>query len=155
MKKISFLVFITVLLSCTRENLSHLSLNDEKLYHLATDSSNVYYYQNGQILSPAGNSPHGTFRLWFNTTAYNVLDASLELPAGAVFPDSSLIVKQLLQSGVPAYYSVMYKRDGGWSWGEYYADGEVFYSVGKAGGACVSCHSQTPNRDMIRTFDLH
>jgi len=43
----------------------------------------------------------------------------------------------------------------GWIWAEFETNGTVKTSVSAKGSACISCHSGTPNRDLIRTFDLH
>lgn len=42
-------------------------------------------------------------------------------------------------------------------WAEYALDGRPVISLTGKGaiGSCVSCHSTTPNRDLMLTFDLH
>jgi len=129
--------------------------SDKKLFELAQNSTGHTYYQNGAALPAAGNSPHGSFRLRFNPKAFSALDSLGELPAGNVFPDSSLLVKEALSGNNVNLYAVMYKKQGAWLWAEYKPDGETVYSLFKDPSGCTSCHSQTPNRDFVRTFDLH
>lgn len=85
------------------------------------------------------------------------------LPAGGVFPDGSVIVKEVQpRAGAPATtYAVMYKdarnaiAGSGWLWAEFGPDGSVQYSASNRGGACVSCHQREDGRsnDLVRTFE--
>ena len=43
----------------------------------------------------------------------------------------------------------------GWVWAEFKTDGSAAFSTSKKGDGCISCHSNNPNRDLTRTFDLH
>ena len=82
-------------------------------------------------------------------------------PAGNTFPSGSIIVKEVTSGGSVSLYAVMKKDPGndnagnGWLWGEYNPDGSTAFSVSKKGDGCISCHSGSPNRDLVRTFDLH
>jgi hypothetical protein len=130
-------------------------VNDKSVFELVLKTAGSGYYQSGAVLPGAGNSPHGSFKLRMNNAAQRVLNSSGELPAGgAVFPDSSLIVKEI-QSPGEIQYSVMYKNGRSWAWAEFRGDGKAIYSITANGGSCISCHSITPNRDLVRTFDLH
>lgn len=148
---------ITGLYACTWDKgLPDSNLTDAALFGITTDTTGKVYYQNSAILPPAGGSPHGNFRLRFNSKAASVLDGSLELPVGQTFPDSSLIVKEALDgSNTLSIYAVMYKYKGSWLWAEYYAGGSVIYSNTLNGPVCISCHSAGANRDLVRTFDEH
>lgn len=119
------------------------------------------WYQNGDTLPGTSPSPHGNFTLRFNSVAQSVLDSTGELPVGASFPSGSILVKEAISGGVLSLHVVM-KKDpsssnsgSGWLWAEYSTDGSVSYGVASKGGACVSCHSTSPNRDLVKTFDLH
>ncbi len=164
MKKANFLMaviaFIISFHSCKKDDKG--SPEDETLYGEVTSASKNYY-QNANTLAAAGNSPHGSFKLWFNATAKAALDTTGELPSGSSFPSGSLIVKEVQSGGATSLYAVM-KKDpasanagSGWLWAEYNTDGSVVISVTKKGsdGSCVSCHSGNTNRDLTNTFDLH
>jgi hypothetical protein len=142
-----------VLFSCKKKKLN------ENLYEEATATGLTFYQNNDSILSPAGPSPHGTFKLKFNSTTVSQLGSDGKFPGGT-FQDGSVIVKEVYSGNQVTLYAVMKKDDSrfsanGWLWGEYKPDGEVVYSVGEKGKVCVSCHSGSPNRDLTRSFDLH
>ena len=133
---------------------------DESLYDEIT-ASGYSFYQGGVILAAASASPHGPFKLRFNATALAVLDSTGELPSGNAFPSGSILVKEVYDGLDLDLYAVM-KKDptnsnsgAGWVWAEYDSDGTVITSISSSGTACVSCHDDTPNRDLVRTFDLH
>nr|MBP7438447.1 cytochrome P460 family protein [Bacteroidia bacterium] len=119
------------------------------------------YYQNGNTLSAASPSPHGSFKLKFNSTALAALDSTGELPSGATFPNGSVIVKEVVSGSGVTLLAVMKKEPSnanagsGWMWAEYEPDGSTVFSVGKKGDGCIGCHSGSPNRDLVRSFDLH
>lgn len=133
---------------------------DKQLYNEVMQADTTYY-QNGNVLSGAAASPHGSFRLRFNSIAAGALDINGELPAGNTFPDGSLIVKEIISGGEISLYAVM-KKDlssnsaaSGYLWAEYQTNGTVVFSAAKAGSGCIGCHSESPNRDLVRTFDFH
>jgi hypothetical protein len=133
---------------------------DEALFEEIMGSGYAYY-QGGAILPADSASPHGSFRLRFNTIAQSALDSTGELPAGGTFPDGSILVKEVYDSTSLDLYAVM-KKDpsnsnagSGWLWAEYDTDESVINPINNNGTACVSCHSATPNRDLVRTFDFH
>lgn len=119
------------------------------------------YYQNGALLSGVSPSPHGSFKLRFNNIAMAALDSTGELPMGNTFPTGAVIVKEIFSGTTIDQFAVM-KKDAsnanagsGWVWAEFKPDGTVTYSAANKGSGCISCHSGIPNRDLIRTFDLH
>ncbi len=140
--------------SCTKENGGNGITSDAKIYKLASAISPRNYYMGGSVLSPQGNSPHGNFKLWLNNKAASKLDVTGELPIGDIFPDSSLIVKEL---GTPdvTQLAVMYKLKSTWYWAEYKPNGEVLISINAKGSSCISCHSQSGHRDNVVTYTLH
>jgi hypothetical protein len=150
-----FVTCFIVVHSCTYDKGPMLPpLSNELLFEYVQKTAGKGYYQNGNTLNPAGNSPHSSFTLRMNEHAQQVLDNFGELSTGNIFPDSSLIVKEN-QTGSSIKYAVMFKNGGSWTWAEFGASGEVFYSITSEGKVCISCHSTSPNRDMTRTFDLH
>jgi hypothetical protein len=119
------------------------------------------YYKNGEVLNAASQSPHGSFKLRFNSIAASALDSMKELPPGNSFPQGSVIVKEVTGSGGVSLYAVM-KKDAasessasGWVWAELNTDGTAHYSTANKGIGCTGCHSESPHRDLVRTFDLH
>ncbi len=134
---------------------------DSALYELVKNNTFAYYLGKDTLWSPAANSPHGPFKLRFNAKALAALDASGRLPVGAKFPDSSIVVKEFYAGSQVDIYVPMMKlpRDtnsgSGWVWGEYLGDGGLIHSVTNKGQGCIHCHTQTPNRDFLRSFDLH
>lgn len=133
---------------------------DKALYSEIT-ASGYSFYQSGNVLPGVSPSPHGSFKLRFNATALAALDSTGELPSGGTFPTGSIIVKDVYSNGSISLYAVM-KKDpsngnagNGWVWAEFQPGGSVSFSTSKKGDGCISCHSGTPNRDLVRTFDLH
>lgn len=142
--------------SCKKEDKTNEKLFDE------TKGGNLVFYQNkDSILTPAGGSPHGNFKLKFNNTAAEQFGNDGKLPVGKTFPDGSLIVKEIYSGETLTLYAVM-KKDSkskfagnGWLWAEYEPGGNTKFSIGKKGEGCISCHSSTPNRDLTKSFDFH
>jgi hypothetical protein len=154
--RFTFLVGALIIFhSCAKEKAKvPFQVTNQALFELIQQTAGSGYYQSGMILSPKGNSPHGTFKLRMNNVAQRVLNTDGELSPGETFPDSSLIVKELQSAGT-TQYAVMYKSGSEWSWAEISASGNPIYSVTSNGAACIPCHSSSTNRDLIRTFDLH
>lgn len=155
MKKgiIIFLVFGMVFACAKKE--------DEEIYN-EVSSATYTYFDNGAILNPLGGSPHGDFKLKFNSIAQAALDANGELPVGESFPLGSILVKEALNSNGEVTLLVVMKKDPdnknaelGWVWAEYEPNGKVVISASDKGQACVSCHNSGTHRDYVRTFDLH
>ena len=85
-KKVIFLAGVIaiaiVVNSCEYHDTSDLvtsTTTDETLFEVINESG-YQYYQNGNMLSPASASPHGSFKLRFNAIAWSSLDATGELP---------------------------------------------------------------------------
>lgn len=147
--------FMCVLSSCTKEVAKNpeLAFNDKALYDSCRYGIGFKYYKNKDTVyqvDPASNSPHGSFKLKFNAIGYAALMDSGRLPVGKRFPEGSMIVKEVQSNGM---YAFMYKHNNAWLWGEAYADGTTAFSVLKdAKTSCVNCHSQSGQRDLIRSF---
>lgn len=134
---------------------------NEKLYEESKSSELSYYKGKDTIYSGKGGSPHGNFKLKFNSVAISSLGADGKLPIGGSFKEGSLIVKEVY-SGTELTLIVAMKKDSkskfsanNWVWAEYEPNGDVYYNVSKKGKACISCHSTSTNRDFTRSFDLH
>lgn len=152
---IALLVLGTLLLSCKKRKTNSVLYEEAK-------ASGLTFYKNKDTTWPAkGGSPHGPFKLKFNSTAVAAFDSTGKLPAGVSFPTGSLIVKEIYENGSLTLYAVMKKEPGnkwageGWLWGEYDKDGDTKFSVAEEGSGCTGCHSTSPHRDYARSFDLH
>lgn len=150
---------IITIQSCKKDKVESVD-GDSDLYNEIA-AGGFTYYQNAALLSAAGASPHGSFKLRFNATAQAALDSTGELPSGGTFPTGSIIVKEVHAGGSINLYAVM-KKDpsnsnagSGWLWGEYKTDGSTAFSISKKGDGCISCHSGAENRDLTQTFVLH
>jgi Cytochrome P460 len=137
------------------------SVNTSESLFTELNAGGYQYYQNGGTLSPASASTHGSFRLRFNGIAASSLDNSGELPLGNTFKDGSILVKEVYRNNILSLYAIMKKAPldptaaNGWLWAEYALDGTAVYSISQKGAGCTNCHSETPNRDFVRTFDFH
>jgi hypothetical protein len=153
---IAFLLVVSLAFcsACTKKHLN------EDLFGEAQSADLVYYQGIDSLMSPAGGSPHGDFKLLFNAKALTALSNDGKLAIGSEFPEGSLIVKRGYSGSTLRLYAVMKKSSSrfaadGWLWAEYEADGKVTASAAKKGEQCIDCHARTPNRDHTRSFDLH
>ncbi len=139
------------------------ALTDAEVSALARATTGWTYYKNrpDTLLRSAG-SGHAEARLRtrYNAQAATQLDANGKVRSGASFPDSSLIVKELIVGGTLNRYAVMMKirgsanaSAGGWLWAYYAPDGSAQIGIGGKGGACVGCHSS--GIDYSRMNDSH
>ena len=166
--KVFIILILTVLtflplISCVYHKLddpSASSFTDANLFEEINEPG-FEYYQGGTILQPASQSPHGNFKLRFNEEALSSLDATGELPEGGTFKEGSVIVKEVFVNNTLVQFAIMKKSPGdpnaanGWLWSERGPNGSLDYSITGKGGSCTSCHGDQPNRDFVRTFDLH
>ncbi len=152
---------IVILQSCTSDKA--FSPDDASLFAEVYKSGYTYYQNDLSILPAGGDSPHGFVRIKFNEIAQASLDSTGKLPLGASFPEGAVIVKEIYADPAePLIYYVIMKKDpaaeyaaDGWLWGEYEENGTVSGAVSNKGSGCTGCHSESPNRDFVRTFDLH
>lgn len=147
---------LAVLFSCTKDQGINpdLAFSDRALYDSCRNLAAFRYYKNdpGAVYSGV-HGPHGAFKLRFNHIAYAALTDNGKLPASKKFPDGSLIVKDVQSSG---QYALMYKKNGSWLWAEINADGSVAFSTTKEPSAtCISCHSQSGQRDLAVSFNFY
>lgn len=154
---------LAILKSCVNHDIGDSTLEpitDASLFEEANDSG-FAYYANGNILSAVSPSPHGSFKLRFNSIAATALDNTGELPANGTFPAGSVVVKEGFQNNTLNLLIAIKKAPtdanagDGWVWGAYLLDGTPTITIQDKGAQCVNCHNDTPNRDLLRTFDLH
>src|SRR5436190_10377932 len=134
---------------------------DAGLFEQVASPSGYVYFNGGLLLAPDPASPHGYFKLRFNDIATSALDANGRLPVGSIFPNGSILVKEVYDGGNLVLYAIMRKdpsnpdASNAWLWAELGPAGETAFTVKRRGDGCVSCHGTSPNRDLTRTFDLH
>jgi hypothetical protein len=158
MKIISCFIIVTVILiSCTKKVGKDPLLGFSDFAMLdSINTAGLYYYKNSSaLLSPAGNSPHGSSKLRFNKIGINALTDGGKLPVGGTMPDGSLVIKDMFEGNTISIHAFMYKRAGSWIWGEIKPNKQVIFSVNRNSSVCTSCHSQGGNRDLVTSFNLH
>ena len=142
--------------------------SDAALFGLVTQTQPFAAYTRFPNLAAAADgvltasSAHQPFiRVSLNATAAAALQNG-RLPAGASFPDGSIVFKEVLTfDRVPTVYAVMYKdranalAGNGWLWAEYRPNGSVGFSITNRGDACTSCHAleQGSQNDLVRSFE--
>ncbi|HET9424475.1 MAG TPA: hypothetical protein VFO55_03815 [Gemmatimonadaceae bacterium] len=139
------------------------AVSDTDLRMLVQPSGAWAYFRNVSTpIARASTSPHPEpfIRVRYNAFAATQLDAGGFVKTGAVFPDSSVIVKELSDGATVSTLAVMMKLNGsrsagfgGWIWAEYTPAGTVRYSTTERGGACSSCHAR--GIDYTRMNDTH
>jgi hypothetical protein len=126
------------------------TVSDAAVQALASVRSGWVFYKNRpDTLNRSQGSGHPEARLLtrYNAKAATQLDATGKVRAGAVFPDSSIIVKDLINGNSLVTVAVMMKLSkspqatpDGWIWTEYSANGNVAASVNSRGQSCTGCH---------------
>jgi hypothetical protein len=129
---------------------------DKSLLDSCRNGLGFFYYNNGNTITSLGSavgSPHGNFKLKFNTTATAALGPDGKLPVGGTFPEGSMVVKETIDSK----FAFLYKRNGTWLWGETSVDGaNLVQSVNSDPGAtCVNCHNRPAARDYVLSFNFY
>lgn len=158
----TFFLFISLALasfSCNEENddPGDPEINtDVLLYQKALITSNTTWFGLSDTkLNRSSGSGHTDplLRVRYNAVAAAMLDAAGRVKADAVFPDESLIVKELYSdANTLAGYAIMYKKAGhkdadanGWVWGYLKANGDVNMTASAKGNGCTSCHGGSGN----------
>ncbi len=138
------------------------NVSDAALFSLTRGDASWSFYKRSSTPITRVSRPHAESQalVRYNARAATQLDAAGKIRAGASFPDSSIIVKELGNNGAVSTYAVMMKLRGsasagfdGWIWAEYSPTGAVTYSTTGRGGACSSCHSS--GIDYTRMNDSH
>lgn len=154
-----FMLCAGLLMQCKKEP---TGLDKELLDRSKATTGFTYYKNDNTIMHSSPQSAHNAFfRVRFNAIAQAALTDNGKLPVDSVFPEGSLIVKELYdtQNGALKILAVSEKATGNsasganWLWAEYTGDGKVSYSVQKNGSGCTGCHS-TDARDYSRLFNL-
>lgn len=140
-----------------------LAVTDAQLKSLVgARASWTFYKKKADTLARSASSGHPEARLrtQYNPAAAAMLDANGKVRAGVIFPDSAIIVKELIDGSSLSTIAVMMKLAkspqagaGGWVWGYYRPNGEVRTSVDQRGSGCTNCHSS--GIDYTRMNDGH
>lgn len=165
-RKYSWIIIVFFLItSCVSKKEEGVIISDATLISMLQPVSSFTYYRNSNdTLDAMSPSPHFFYvRVRFNSKALSVLNDSVSDLNASVFPDESMVVKEVYdeRGGALQSYAVMFKMrnaansGSGWVWSEYGPDGSIRYSAGLNGGNCVSCHSSPTNSDLVKTFGLH
>jgi hypothetical protein len=144
--------------SCTKENAA--GGIDKELFDLAQQTGGFTWYKfSDTLLDMSSGSGHSQpfLRTRYNSVAASQLDTSGKILTVAVFPEGSLVVKELYDDpNTLARYAILYKKPAdsnadvnGWIWGYIDADGTVAEPASNQGSACISCHSQSGNIEYM------
>jgi hypothetical protein len=144
--------------SCKRDRQGNET--DKELYEMAQSTSGFTWFKNSSsLLNKSSGSGHANpfLRTRYNSIAASKLDSSGNIMADAIFPEGSLIVKELYENSTTlGKYAILYKRSesvdadaNGWVWGYINADGSVASAASNKGSSCSGCHSQSDNIDYM------
>ena len=136
---------------------------ESDLYLLGKNTAGFTFYKfSSDTITKGGNSAHPDpkLRTRYNAVASKYLDANGKVKAGTVFPDSSLIVKELYTNSVLTTYVFLFKKKGdtnadanGWVWVETGPTGATTFPASNKGAMCIGCHST--GIDFTRMNDTH
>ncbi len=154
----SCIVLIWSLNACQKDK--EATGTDKELYDMALATTGFTWYKNSSApLNKSAGSGHSQpfLKTRYNAIAATKLDSMGKIIPGTLFPEGSLIVKELYTSGPTLdRYAILYKNSGsadadakGWVWGYVNADGTVSEEASNKGAACISCHSQADNIDYM------
>jgi len=139
-----------------------VQVTDAQLFAMQQPAAGWAFFGNTlDTLFSGGNAAHESrLRVRYNARAATQLDAGGRVKTGAVFPDSSLIVKDLYTNGVRTTVAYMFKLTaasnaaaGGWVWAETDDVGTPKAPASLKGVGCTGCHS--PGIDFTRMNDAH
>lgn len=138
-------------------------VTDASLSALARAGSGWTYYRNRPdtlLRSTGSGHTEARLRTRYNARAAALLDANGKVRAGASFPDSALIVKELIIGATLSRYAVMFKLRGssnadagGWLWAYFAPDGSTQIGIAGRGASCTGCHRS--GIDFTRMNDSH
>jgi len=160
-RKLSWVILMILIssgafLSCNKDEKAEGT--DLELYNLAKETSGYTWYKNSDdLLNKSAGSGHSQafLRTRYNTEATSQFDSVGKIKSGTVFPENSVIVKELYGSATALEaYAILFKQTGhadadanGWVWGYLNADGTVKAPASEKGSGCISCHLQADNID--------
>lgn len=156
MMGISLLIFVY---SCKKDKVP-VPATDEILFNMAQSMNGFTWYKKSDTLfARSSGSGHSQpfLRTRFNSTASAKLDSDGKVIPGSIFPEGSLIVKELFADETTlGRYAILYKNPShqdadskGWVWGYINADGSVAVPAAEKGASCSGCHSQSENIDYM------
>ena len=133
---------------------------DKELLEKAQSSMGFTWFNHSDAYlhkSEGSTHPKPWLRTRFNDIASTMLDQDGRVIKGSVFPEGSLIVKEMYDDDkLSGLYSILYKNTGnefadrkGWVWATINMDGTVRESATKKGISCINCHSEVDNIDFI------
>ncbi len=147
-----------------QSGVSSTPITDAALYDSARTSAQApvgyaWYNCTSALLNRSSLSGHGApfLRTRYNSIAAKQLDSTGKVKANAIFPEGSLIIKDIIvadRTTISLYAAMIKKKDDpnadrfGWVWTELFGNGNVLISVSGKGVACTSCHSQAGNVDL-------
>lgn len=145
--------------SCSKEKPTATGI-DAQMYAIAQNLSGFSWYKNSDtLLTTSSGSGHNFsfLRTRYNVAAASRLDANGMVVNGAVFPEGSMVVKELYDNDkVFKRYAILYKQSGnenadanGWIWGYINSDKTVADLASNKGSSCISCHTQSDNIDYM------
>ncbi len=154
---LSFFAILCTLNSCTKKPAVGIDL---QLYLMAKDTVGfVWFRHSDSLLHKSEGSTHSQplIRTRFNAIAASKLDSNGMIIPGSVFPDGSLIVKEMFdKTRTLKTYTTLYKDPSneiadnkGWLWGAVGVDGTVEITAYRKGSACIDCHLQPDNIDYM------
>ncbi len=157
------LSFLFVFASCKKDKT--LDGIDLELFKMAQETAGFTWYKNTDALLPKSSGSGHNFpslRTRFNTIAATQLDGAGKIESTAVFPEGSVIVKELINdNGSLERYAILFKAANnenadanGWVWGYINEDQTISASATEKGASCISCHQQAGNIDymLMNTF---
>jgi hypothetical protein len=133
---------------------------DKELLLLAKEPSGFTWYKNtpSYLAKSAGSGHNFSYlRTRFNTIAATMLDSNGMVKSDSVFPEGSLIVKELSHDGSSVgRFAILLKRTGhgaadekGWIWGYVNSNETVADAASNKGYGCIGCHNQQGNIDYV------
>ncbi len=138
------------------------SVSDAELYAMqgAPDGWTFFGLTADTLAGGSTTAHEPRVRVRYNRRAATQLTAAGRVAAGALFPDSSLIVKELYTGSTLTTIAYMFKlgraenaSSSGWIWSETDGNGAVKISASRRGTGCVGCHST--GTDFTRMNDTH
>lgn len=150
------IIIISTLNSCKKDEVA--TGIDKQLLDMGKETGGFTWYKNSaSLLNKSSGSGHNYpfLRTRYNSIAATVLDSTGKIISGSVFPDGSLVVKELFNNSTDiGRYAILYKKASdanadanGWVWGYINANGTVAEPASNKGSGCRSCHSQTNHID--------
>lgn len=156
---VSFALVLSVPLSSCNKDEEAEGI-DKTLLDMAQNTSGFTWYKNDDALlnKSAGSGHNYAFlRTRFDEIASAMLDENGKIMDSIVFPEGSLIVKELYSDASSLdRYAILYKQSNntyadakGWIWGYINSDGTVSVTAEDKGAQCIGCHLQEGNIDYM------